>query len=112
MLTALNNASRLKRLAGDGTHRCKLISVVEIDGQFGKKANRWTFEVISGPDKGAEIIKVTGIDNRPGTEFGDLLDALHGRQLAENEKPDDALLVSQEYDANIGGKLLWIKPAK
>lgn len=68
-------------IAPPGTHRCRLRSVEEVPGDFGKPAFSWVFVVEGGDHKGKEVPKTTGTIVRVGTSLGDLVGGLLGRKL-------------------------------
>jgi hypothetical protein len=64
-------------------------------GRYNTPALRFTFTVTAGPHAGAEVVKTTGAELRPGTQLGDLL----GRELRVDESVNLANLAGREFDA-------------
>jgi hypothetical protein len=107
------------RIAPPGQHRVVLSAIEETTSQYGGPALRWTFTVRGGPHDGSELLKVTGIELRIGSSFGDLLRQLYGRELQPGEVVDPvADLIGKEFHAfaipgssGNGAVLQTIRPA-
>ena len=87
------------RIAPPGRHRVVLAAVEETTGQFNSPALRFLFAVVGGPHAGTELVKTTGAELRLGTQLGDLVGQLLGRELRPDESVNLAELLGREFDA-------------
>ena len=87
-----------QKIGPPGKHKAMLSEVQFVNGQFGP-ACRWVFAISDGPSHGMELLKLTGVDPRLGTNLGDLLASLYGRELRKGDTVDPASdLVGKSFE--------------
>lgn len=84
-----------------GKYFTALIAIEETPGQFDRVAWRWSFAVTEGQHVNKVAERLTGTDLKAGTKLVEHVEALLGRELADDEEVDFLAFVGRKFEVVI-----------
>lgn len=94
----MSEISFAARMAGAGTHRCRLQQITAEEEGEGRRT-RWLFVT----DAGEEIIRKYGVSWRVGSGNHRLVEQLTGQTFAAGQTFDPESLLGSQYTAYVSG---------